>query len=84
MRLKRSLYLVDRWLGVGMCLLISMWFLSGVVLMYVHFPALKPAERLKGLPVLDPATVRESPAPLLAGSALRSLTLTTVVGRPAW
>ena len=84
MRLKRSLYLVHRWLGIGMCLLMSMWFLSGVVLMYVHFPALTPAERLQGLPVLEPATVQESPEPLLAGSALRSLTLTTVVGRPAW
>lgn len=67
-----------------MCLLIAMWFLSGVVLMYVHFPALTPDERLRSLPALDPTTLRHTPDALLARSTPRSLTLTTVAGRPAW
>lgn len=84
MKLKRGLYLVHRWFGIVMCLLLAMWFVSGVVLMYVHFPTLTPEERMRGLPALDPGTVREAPDPLLQNPALESLTLTTVLRRPAW
>ncbi|MEL7047122.1 MAG: PepSY domain-containing protein, partial [Pseudomonadota bacterium] len=84
MKLKRYLYLIHRWLGIGMCLLMAMWFMSGVVLMYVHFPTLTPAERLAGLPALDVAKARHTPDILLSKTPQRSLTLTTVAGRPAW
>ncbi|MEM8943132.1 MAG: PepSY domain-containing protein [Pseudomonadota bacterium] len=83
MKLKRCLFLTHRWLGVGMCLLFAMWFLSGVVMMYVHFPSLTLAERLSGLPAIDGATVRYFPQSLLSESP-RSLRLTTLAGRPAW
>lgn len=59
-RLKRWLYLVHRWLGVVACLFFAMWFISGVVMMYVGYPKLTEAERLAHLPPLDAA------APLLA------------------
>ena len=39
-RLKRYLYLLHRWLGIAMCLLFALWFGSGIVLMYVHYPTL--------------------------------------------
>ena len=32
-----------------MCLLVAMWFISGVVMMYVGFPQLTRAERLAAL-----------------------------------
>ncbi|WP_199740047.1 PepSY-associated TM helix domain-containing protein [Acidovorax sp. FJL06] len=53
---KRWLYLVHRWLGVLLCAFFAMWFLSGVVMMYVGYPKLTPAERLAHLPPLRPAT----------------------------
>ena len=51
--MKRWLYLVHRWLGIALCLVMALWFLSGVVMMYVGYPKLTPAERLQGLPPLQ-------------------------------
>lgn len=48
-RCRRWLYLGHRWLGIGGCLLFAMWFVSGVVMMYVGFPSLSNEERLQGL-----------------------------------
>ena len=33
--LKRWWYVTHRWLGIALCLLFAMWFVSGVVMMYV-------------------------------------------------
>ena len=52
---KRWLFLIHRWLGVALCLLMAMWFVSGVVMMYVGYPKLTPAERLGALPPLNAA-----------------------------
>ena len=49
---KRWLYLVHRWLGVLLCAFFAMWFVSGVVMMYVGYPKLTQAERLAHLPPL--------------------------------
>lgn len=49
---RRWLYLTHRWLGIAVCLLMAMWFVSGVVMMYVGYPKLTPAERLAHLPEL--------------------------------
>jgi uncharacterized iron-regulated membrane protein len=51
-RAKRVLYLTHRWAGIALCLLFAMWFVSGVVMMYVGYPKLTPAERLLRLPEL--------------------------------
>ena len=65
-----------------------MWFASGVVMMYVGYPKLTPAERLEHLPALVPATLSISPAQALqaAGmSAARELRLIgNAGGRPAY
>ena len=42
-RMKRWLFLVHRWLGIGICLLFAMWFVSGMVMMYVGYPKLTEA-----------------------------------------
>jgi PepSY-associated TM region len=49
----RWIFLVHRYLGIGLCLLMALWCLSGFVMMYVPYPALSPAQRLQGLPPLD-------------------------------
>jgi PepSY-associated TM region len=44
------LIVVHRWIGIGTCLLFAMWFVSGLVMMYVPFPHLTDPERLAALP----------------------------------
>ena len=49
-KLRRWLYIGHRWIGIATCLLFAMWFMSGVVMMYVAFPGLSDKERLAALP----------------------------------
>lgn len=48
--LRRWLYIGHRWIGIVTCLFFAMWFISGVVMMYVAFPGLSDKERLAALP----------------------------------
>lgn len=66
--LKRWLYLGHRWLGIVTCLLFAIWFVSGVVMMYVGFPALSEAERRAGLQPLRWDDVQVSPSDALAAA----------------
>ena len=52
---KRWTYLVHRWLGIGGCLLMLLWFVSGMVMLFIGYPKLTPGERLAALPVLGEA-----------------------------
>ncbi|HAG74958.1 MAG TPA: hypothetical protein DCL53_05795, partial [Thauera sp.] len=61
-RLARWLHLAHRWLGVGLGLMALLWFVSGLVMLFVARPQLDQTERLAALPVLDPAGVRVTPA----------------------
>lgn len=96
LHVKRWLFLLHRWLGIGVCLFFALWFVSGMVMMYVGYPQLTEAERLRHLPPLhaDPALL--SPAQALraagmdgplkdlrlhAGSAGRASYLATPEGR---
>lgn len=65
-RCRRALYWTHRWLGVGGCLLFVMWFLSGLVMMYVGFPALTEDERLAGLSPLELDATTLGPTAALA------------------
>ncbi|MBR0874200.1 PepSY domain-containing protein [Bradyrhizobium tropiciagri] len=49
---RRWLYVTHRWIGIATCLLFAMWFISGLVMMYVAFPRLTDSERLAALPVI--------------------------------
>lgn len=49
---KRWLFLVHRWLGIALCVVMALWFVSGIVMLYVGYPKLTPAERVAGLPPL--------------------------------
>ena len=80
-RAKRWLYLTHRWLGIGTCLLMAMWFLSGMVMMYVPFPSLSDAERLEGLSPINWTIMERMPVtPLTA----QSLVLEQRLGKPVW
>lgn len=49
---RRWLYVIHRWIGIATCLLFAMWFVSGIVMMYVAFPQLTDRERLMALPAI--------------------------------
>lgn len=80
-RLRRLTYLAHRWLGVGGCLLMLVWFLSGIVMLYVGYPKLTPEERFASLPVLaaDAYLPMDAARP---GGALA--VLTSVRGEPTY
>jgi hypothetical protein len=50
---KRWLYLTHRWVGIVTCLLFAMWFASGLVMIYVPYPSLSPAQKLAGAQAID-------------------------------
>ncbi len=70
--LKRALIFLHRWLGVGLCLVFLVWFLSAIGMMYWEFPQVTDADRLARLPPLQPAAIRLSPAEAFARSGLAS------------
>lgn len=85
---KRALYLTHRWAGIVLCLVLSMWFATGVVMMYVPFPNLDPAERFAGLEAIDGATVRigfdQALSAARADGPPQRVRMTAVLGRPAY
>jgi len=87
-RAKRWLYIVHRWIGIASCLLFAMWFLSGLVMIYVPFPALDRSERLAGLPPIDWRLVHTPPAAALRAAVLdappRATALEMRGGAPVW
>lgn len=88
LKLKRWLYLIHRWMGIAGCLLIAMWFGSGLVMMYVGFPALTDTERLAGLPRIDISHVAVSPDSAMAAAGLdafpRSLRIEMAADLPVY
>lgn len=56
--------IVHRYLGVVLGLLMTIWCLSGFVMMYQPFPETTPAERAAGLSRLTPAACCQALAPL--------------------
>lgn len=57
----RWLSFLHRWLGVAACLLSVMWFVSGLVMMYVLYPAWTDADRLATLAPLDTSRIAVTP-----------------------
>lgn len=86
--MKRLMYLSHHWLGIGICLLMAMWFFSGMVMMYVQYPALTAEERLTGLPFLDAESIQVSPQTIAqknpAIAAISQIKLSSITERPAY
>ena len=53
----RALVLLHRWLGVAFGLLFAMWFVTGIVMHFVPFPALTETERVEGLAARYPPKI---------------------------
>lgn len=86
--MKRWLFLTHRWLGIVLCLFMLLWFISGVVMIYVGYPKLTSAERLARLPALDSQAccipVGEAARALPAGEPPTSIVLSAAGGRPQY
>ena len=62
---KRWLYFLHRWTGIILCLLFSVWFISGVVMMYVPFPSFRMPERVAHAPRIPWERVKVAPGAVL-------------------
>jgi hypothetical protein len=81
--LLRPVLVLHRWLGVVIGALMTLWCLSGFVMLYVDYPRLLPAEQLRGLaPLALPAASGWGPTGLPADTALVSGRLEMLAGRP--
>src|SRR6188768_1038195 len=77
---RRMTFLVHRWLGIAIALLMALWTLSGFVMMYVSYPATSAAERVAGLDALDlSACCAGTNAP---AGPVESATVEMLLGRP--
>ncbi|MES2262948.1 MAG: PepSY domain-containing protein [Pseudomonadota bacterium] len=85
---KRQLHLWHRWLGIAIGLLVLLWFGSGIVMMYVPYPALTEQERMAWLEPLDPGKIRVSAwdawQTLAQPGVPGAVRLNSVAGRPAY
>jgi hypothetical protein len=81
----RWLALFHRWVGVALCLLVTLWFASGVVLHFVPYPSLAESERLERSALINSLLIRVTPAAALtsAPDATR-MRLVDVAGRPVY
>jgi hypothetical protein len=87
--LRRFLILTHRYLGITVCLVFVMWFVSGIAMIFARgMPSLTPAMRLARLPVLNLDALKLSAAEASEKALLESppnrSTLVTVMDRPAY
>lgn len=73
---KRWLYWIHRWLGVVTCLLCVMWFVSGLVMLYVPFPSWSDEERIASLPRIAVERIAVTPDEALTIAGVRALPTT--------
>jgi hypothetical protein len=85
---KRLLIVVHRWLGVVLSVLFTIWFLSGIVMMYWTFPEVGAGDRLERAPALDPARIAVGAGQAFAALERepdpRQVRLASYDGRPAY
>lgn len=88
MGLKRQLYLWHRYIGVALCAMFALWFVSGVAMMYVKFPILYPADRFSFLQPFHPSTVVVTPDEAVEKAGLadppRRIRLASLLDRPVY
>jgi len=82
-RLWRFMVVTHRYLGVALALLMLIWFLSGIVMMYVPYPQRSETERVSALPQISWAACCDfTGIGLSDNDALAHAQLENVAGRP--
>ncbi|KAF1042741.1 MAG: hypothetical protein GAK35_02551 [Herbaspirillum frisingense] len=82
-RLRRWTYLTHRWCGIAGCLLMGLWFASGMVMLFVGYPKLTPWDRVQALPALA-AGHYLAPSQVLGGQPASRLVLNAATGSPRY
>src|SRR5262245_41280220 len=78
--LRKLLILTHRYLGIVLSIFFVVWFVSGIGMMYTGgMPSLTPKARLERLAPLDLTAIKLTPS-----EQGESITLLTVMGRPAY
>jgi len=78
--IRRFLILTHRYLGILLSLFFVVWFVSGIGMMYTGgMPTLTPKMRLERLAPIDFSAVKLTPS-----DQVESVTLLTLLGRPAY
>lgn len=78
----KAVLVLHRWLGVVIGAVMTLWCLSGFVMLYVDYPRLTPAEQLRGLPPLQlPGAAALARIGLPDDLPLASARVETVAGR---
>ncbi|MDX1562360.1 MAG: PepSY domain-containing protein, partial [Gammaproteobacteria bacterium] len=82
--MNRTVFLLHRYLGIALGLVVSVWCLSGFVMMYVQYPELTPEQQATSLAPLDLTECCRLPADLsaIAHEPLESLRIEPMAGRP--
>lgn len=81
-RLKRLTYLVHRWTGIAGCILMLLWFVSGITMLFVGYPKFTPWERLGALQPLPTQDCCLAVDILPASARADSLVLSSIRGKP--
>jgi len=83
---RKALIYTHRWLGIVLTVAFLVWFVSGVVFVYVRMPALSAEERLRRMEPLDVSTLRVGPAEAAAsiGMAPSRVRVAMDNGRPVY
>ncbi|OWY35671.1 PepSY domain-containing protein [Herbaspirillum aquaticum] len=77
--LRRWTYLTHRWCGVAGCLLMALWFASGMVMLFIGYPKLTPWDRLAALPALGAAP--QLPSQVMGDAPVSRLVLNAASGQ---
>jgi hypothetical protein len=84
---RKALIYTHRWIGIILTTVFMIWFVSGVIFMYVGMPALSAEERLQRMQPLVLANLRVTPADAAGRAGLTSPSRVRIAmhaGRPAY
>jgi len=82
--MKRFCYQLHRWTGIAGCLLMALWFISGMVMLFVGYPKLTPWERLAGKPALPLLAYADVAQVLRQSASATEIVLTSNGGAPVY
>jgi sulfite reductase alpha subunit-like flavoprotein/uncharacterized iron-regulated membrane protein len=69
-KFQRVIITIHRWIGIGVCIMVMTWFISGLVLAYVPFPKMSAQAKLGYLQPLDWGDIKVSPEAAMAAVGL--------------
>ena len=74
-KFQRVIISIHRWIGIGVCVMVMIWFISGLVLAYVPFPKQSAQAELGYLQPLNWGEIKVSPEAAMAAAGLREFPL---------